>query len=145
MPVYEDNGSSETYALIEEHEVLVLEVIEVSEDTSFYKNDDGTDKKNVVFKFRVMEGEHNDRLLWGRTPTTWSSSDKCKLRQWAEQILNRKIAAGEALNTDDLVGRRCRGVVGVSNKQDGTQSNKITDVMKDKSAPAMASSYDEPF
>lgn len=144
MPVYEDNGS-EAYALIEEHEVLPMEVLEIGEEESFYKDDDGNPKQQVVFKFRVTDGEHTDRHLWGRTPTTWSTNEKCKLRQWAEQILNRKIPAGEPLNTDDLVGKHCRGVVGVTNKQDGTQGNKVSDVMKAKNAPVMASAMDEPF
>lgn len=145
MPKYEDNGS-EAYEVIEEHEVLPMEILEVGEELSFYKNDDGSDKTQVVFKFKVISGEHEGRLLWGRTPTTWSQNEKCKLRQWAEQIMNRKYAPGEGLDTDDLVGRRCRGVVGITNKQDGTTGNKVTDVMKDKAgAAAMASVSEEPF
>jgi len=150
MPVYEDKGGSgSTFPILEEHTVVNVEVVTVEEQESFFKDDDGNPKNEVVFKFRITDGEFEGQHLWGRTPTTWSMNEKCKLRQWAEQILATKIPAGTPLDTDDLVGRPARAVVGTFTKKTGEQGNKVTDVMKDKNALPVTSyaenTYQEAF
>lgn len=149
MPTYTDNGSGngEDFVVIEEHTVLNTEVVTIEEEENpFFKNEDGTQQRNVVFKFKVLGGEHDGRFVWGRTPTTWSTNEKCKLRGWAEEILGTTIPTKPLppLNTDDMIGRKCRAVIGVYTKKNGDQGNKVTDVMRDKSS-APADVYSEPF
>lgn len=132
MPVYTDNASD--YVPLDA-DIYPMEVMEVTEEVStYYKNDDGSDKSNVVFKFRIISGAEEGRQVYGRTSTIWSQNENCRLHHWAEQILNRKFGPGEALNTDDFVGRRCRGLVVITTRTDGSQGNKVNDVMKDKTA-----------
>lgn len=149
MPTYVDNGRGDAgdFALIENHTVVLAEVATVEEEENpFFKDDDGNPQRNVVFKFKVLEGEHEGRFVWGRTPTTWSTNEKCKLRGWAEEILATTIPTKPLppLNTDDLIGRRCRAVIGTYTKKNGDEGNKVTDVMRDKSA-APVDAYSEPF
>ena len=146
MPVYQEKPAQE-FPVIEEYTTLDCEVELVEERDSIFRDDDGNIQRKVAFKFKVLDGEHVNRRLWGDTPTTWSSDERCKLRQWSQQIMNRQFAKGEPLNTDDLVGQRCRAVVGVRTKKaTGEQSNFVSDVLPVKGAPAVATpSYSEPF
>ncbi len=150
MPTYVDNGkggTGEDFALIENHTIVVAEVVTIEEEENpFFKDDDGVPQRNVVFKFKVLDGEYEGRFVWGRTPTTWSTNEKCKLRAWAEEILGVTIPTKPLppLNTDDMVGRHCRVHIITYPKKDGSEGNKVGDVMRDK-ATAPADAYSEPF
>ena len=145
MPVYQESVAPE-YPVIEEYTTLDVEVELVEERDSIFRDDAGNIQRKVAFKFHVLDGEHKDRRLWGDTPTTWSSDERCKLRMWAQQIMGRTYAKGEPLNTDDLVGQRCRAVVGVRTKKaDGSKSNYVSDVLPAKGAAVGAAAYEEPF
>jgi hypothetical protein len=146
MPVYEETAAP-NYELLEDYTTLPAEVTEIEERETPFKDDDGNPQRSLSFTFRVSEGEHQGRKFWGNTPTFWNSSDRCKLRQWAQSIANRTYAPGEPLNTDILLNRPCRIVLGVKKKQNGDKTNRVVDVLPDKSAaPAgPAPTYDEPF
>lgn len=145
MPIYQDSPTQD-FPVIEEYTTLDVEVELCEERDSIFRDDDGNVQRKVAFKFHVLDGEHKDRRLWGDTPTTWSQNEKCKLRMWAQQIMGRTYGPGEPLNTDDLVGRRCRAVVAVRTKKaDGSKSNYISDVLPAKGAAVGAPAYEEPF
>lgn len=147
MPVYQESDAGADFAVIEEYSVLDCEVESVEERDSIFKDDEGNTKRTVAFKFKVLTGEHENRRLWGDTPTTWSSDERCKLRMWSQQIMNRTYAKGEPLDTDDLVGRHCRAVVGVRTKKaTGDKTNYVSDVLPTKGvAVSAAQAYEEPF
>lgn len=152
MPVYAEEATPE-YPLIEEYTVLECEVESVVERDSMFKDDDGNPKRTLMFTFKVIAGEHEGRKLFGDTPTAWYAKESCKLRQWAQPIMNREYSKGEPLDTDDLVGRRCRIAAGVRTKKStGEKTNFVEGVLPDKSgamakaSAAVANTYDdEPF
>jgi hypothetical protein len=66
------------------------------------------------------------------TLTAWASAkygNKTKLGRWAAAILG---GMPDTLDTDDLVGKPCRITVVVKAKDDGTQYNKVDEVLPPK-------------
>jgi hypothetical protein len=85
----------------------------------------------ISFKFRVTEGEYEKRVIWGNTSTWFSSDPRCKLRLWAKEILGIDIfPADYELDTDDLVGKEARVLVGNREKQDGTTTHFAKDILR---------------
>lgn len=82
-----------------------------------------------------------DQILFGNTPTTFSTHPDCKLRLWAQEILGgTTLPVDFELDTDDLVGLPCRAVVGVRERKGGDgvgviRKNYVTDVIHASSAP----------
>ncbi len=145
MPIYEDRSASQVQGeVMDNHTVVEAEVTTVKEDDSFFKDDDGNTKRQVSFEFTVTDPNYEGRRVWGSTPTTWSTDERCKLRIWAQEILGCEIPAGVPLDTDDLVGKRCRVVVGLrTNKTTGIQKNFASDVMRLKTP--VSSNSNQPF
>lgn len=55
-----------------------------------------------------------DNKIFGSTTTFFSSSDRNQLKQWTEAILDiGPLQEGFELDTDLLVGRKCRGITKV--------------------------------
>lgn len=137
MPVYE-NQEAPPQEAIPEHTILVMEIVDVKEVEKPWKDDDGNPVNRVEFSFVVREPEGENsrfdgRKIWGETPTTFSRSDRCKLRAWAQEILSEKL--GNTLDTDILIGRRCRGVVHQRIKKNTDQVyNFVHDVLPDRNA-----------
>lgn len=146
MPIYQEQSAPE-YELLDDYTTLTAEVAEIEERETPFTDDDGNPKRELSFTFKVTAPDHQGRKFFGSTPTFWNSSDRCKLRQWAQSIANRTYAPGEPLNTDTLMNRPCRIVLGVKKKQNGDKTNRVIDVLPDKTAaPAgPVPSYDEPF
>lgn len=121
------------FEAIPEDTILEAEIDTVEErETPFDidKNDPSKGKqRQVSFKFRVtQEGEHNGRVLFGNTTTTFSNHPDCKLRVWVQEILGQdKLPLGFKLDLSQLEGAPIKVVVGNRTKKaaDGT------DVVKD--------------
>lgn len=127
---------SEERPVIPEGEVLAVTILKCDVGTSPFKNDDGTERQQVSFTFKVIEeGEWQDLYLFGNTPTTFSTHPDCKLRGWVEEILGGgALPVDFELDTDDLVGQDCRVRVGVRERKgsDGksvVQKNYVLDVL----------------
>lgn len=146
MPVYEDRSASPTQGeIIENHTVVEAEVTKVEEQDSFFIDEEtGLKKRQVGFEFTIRGGEFDGKRIWGTTPTTWSTDERCKLRIWAQEVLGCEIPAGVPLDTDDLTGKHCRVVVGLrTNKTTGIQKNFASDVMRSKTPVNSSNSYSE--
>jgi hypothetical protein len=117
-----------------------------------YVDDDGTKVKKVVFKFAVDEpdNDHDGQTVYGETPMRFNNHPDCKLANWSREILAAELPVGYRLDTDMLVGQRCRIVVGLREYQkDGEtkQTNFVKDVMRSRDAMAGVGGgpIDEPF
>lgn len=117
-----DDRPRREYTPAPHNSVFEAEVVEVKEEESRFKNDDGSTKMELTFKFRVLDdGEFNDRWFWGRTNTWLSNDPRNKLRQYVQSILDEDVLpSGFVLDTDDLVGQPCRIVVHAKEKADGS-------------------------
>lgn len=92
-------------------------------------------KKELVFKFEIMDpdGEFNERWVWGRTTSAFTTHPSNKLRQWVQGILDEDVLPdGFVLDTTALVDRRCRVIVGAREKKTGGVGNFVTDVRPSK-------------
>lgn len=145
MPIY-DEKPVPVYELLEDYTTLAAVVSEIEERETPFKDDDGNPQKEVAFTFRPVDPNLSDRKFFGSTPTFWNTSDKCKLRQWAQSMANRAYAPGEPLNTDDLLHRPCRVVLTVKKKKaTGELYNWVIDVLPTKSESAAREVRSEVF
>ncbi len=86
------------------------------------------------------EGQFGPQLKWlfkledGSTQTAWTSqsySNKSKLFAWTRAILGE---TPDPLDTDDLIGRPCRLSIVIKTRDDGTEYNKVDNVLAPKAA-----------
>lgn len=113
------------FKVIPEKTRVLCEVSDVVVRESFYADDAGNKKNEVSFKFKVVEGEYEGRVLFGRTPTTFTSHPDCKLRAWVLAILGvDDLPVGFTFDTDSLIGGFALVEVGHYQKTnaDGTKS-----------------------
>lgn len=145
MPVLKEQGK---YPLIDEG-VYTAEVLEVEEkQSSFYFNEDGTPKIDVVWKFIITDdaSPFNGQYVWGRTPQWFTTSPECKLRRWSERTLKvTEFPLDYDLQYPDLVGREVQIFV----KHGQTGKAKVDEILAPKattgSVPAPAASFDDDF
>lgn len=155
--------------ILEENTVLEAEIVSVKRrEHKYFKDDDGNPQKEFLWTFSILdpgyENEEGERRRdWGTTPTTFTSHENCKMRNWTQQALGvTELPVGFKLRLDDngvvsdLTGSKCRIVLGVDEwedkkadpKDDGSyplvRRNKVKDVMRSRSATATAVS-EEPF
>lgn len=179
MPVYESKptpegytgNSSKPFALIPEDTVLDAEVGAVKDDIKpFNKKDDkGNDTGIPVVKptFTFLTSfDGQDRKVWGETWPEFYPHPDCQLWSWTKEILGvDNLDPDFVLDTDDLVGLKCRVTMGVRSywsnkglppKEDGTPAEKterfvnfVKDVQRASTASVGAGSaaakYDDPF
>lgn len=108
--------------------IFPAKVVAVNEIEKEYRNDDGTkDKKpRVKFKFKLdapgtpWDGWH----LSGDVPAFMTTGVESRFRLWAEALLDAELPAGYSIETDDLVNRTCRVVVGYWEREDATTGIK---------------------
>lgn len=128
-------GQSEQveFDVIPENTVLeaVIDEVEVKDSPwDVDENDPSKGKKQQVsFKFRVTEaGDWEKRVLWGNTPTTFSTHPDCKLRVWVQEILAMDdLGADFTFDTDHLVGQAVKVVVGNRPKKNVDGSTTMKD------------------
>lgn len=149
-PRGENDGSKNTYEgsdapkkdypVIPDGEIVEVEVVEVEErdrpEWAIRSADD--EKKEISFRFRVINGPYEKANLWGNTMPWFDYSPKCKLRLWVQGIegtselpegfqLRSEVVDAGAQGTKtifpDLAGKRARILV-------GNRRNKTTGVLK---------------
>lgn len=77
--------------------------------------------------------------IWGSVPFKITESDENQLRQWAEAILGIEMGLGFELDTDDLLGRECRGVTGqYTRKKVNKQAHQIESLLPKANQPGAA-------
>lgn len=141
--------------------ILDAEVAKVEVKTAPFTDDDGNPVKQVEFTFEIPgyntvldDGRSFAMRQYGRTSTTFSTSERCKLRAWVQEIMSvDELPAGFALDLDDLVGNPCRVILKwkeyddkkAPRNADGSykkrQINEVEDVLRagGQSTPLIAS------
>lgn len=149
---FEGGDDNDRPAVIPEDEVLEAEVTRIKQITKPYKDDDNNDVKRVEFSFLVEDGQGYDgRRIKGDTPTTFSENEKCRLRNWAQEIMGVEIPSGFKLNTDDLEDSKVRIVVGQRKYTKDNEEriyNFVKDLMRTKGGKPATPSKDwveDPF
>lgn len=70
-------------------------------------------RKNLNWTFTInTPGEWESKRIWGNTSMVFNTNPNCKLRNWSQSVLNTELDVDYVLDTDDLIGRRVRIVVG---------------------------------
>lgn len=130
---------------------MAAELAECKLITKEYTDDSGNPIKKVLFKFVIVEpGRWEGQHVFGETPTRFNDHPDCKLRNWAQEISGTEFTAkGQELNTDVLLGMRCRiSCAAREYEKDGEKKRHtfVKDVMRSREAMrTMASAYNEPF
>lgn len=60
-------------------------------DSNFLVNKDKPElgkEREINYKFKIIDERYPDRVVWGTTPTWFTLSEKCKFRNWVQEILN---------------------------------------------------------
>lgn len=122
--------------------VMPAEVTRVKMEDKPYQDDDGRPVKKVVFKFKMRPdpssewAEHAGGDQYGETSTNFVDHPGCKLRNWAQAILTpgADLPPGYQLDTDVLVGKPCRIVIGLreytkKGETEKRQTNFVKDVL----------------
>lgn len=140
MPTFELEESD--YKPIPEDEILGAELLSVKVVEKTWKDDDGNPIRKVQFRFQIQEdgSTWDGTTIIGETGTTFNTHPGCKLRNWAEALANTQFPAGYRLDTDILLGMRCRIIVGQKPQKDALIWNFVKDVMPAR-LPAGASAF----
>jgi hypothetical protein len=127
---------------IADGEIYAARVTNIRDVEKPYKDKDGNPVKKVEFKFQLVSDDpHDGTDMWGETSTKFVAHDECKLRNWARSILARDLPIGYRLDTDELLDRACRVIVGLKEYPDKAtgeikQRNFVRDVMPSREAMA---------
>lgn len=94
-------------------------------------------REEVSFKFLITDGEHEGRMVWGRTPTTFTNHPDCKLRVWVQELLGqRNLPVGFKFKPSNLEGVPCRIAVTAYTKEGGDGTKVTKNYVSDVLAPA---------
>lgn len=98
---------------IDDGEMFTATVRNVKLKEKPYKDDDGNPVKKVEFKFQIIDDGPQDGVdIWGETSTRFNTHPACRLLNWSEAILGRRLPPQYQLDTDDLYDQQCRILVG---------------------------------
>lgn len=93
------------------------------------KNDNGS---YLLWRFEV-QGKKKTAEVVGSTSLVMSV--KSKAYTWSCALLGQTPPPGTAFGTEDLIGNRCRLVVKIQKRDDGTERNQIAEVLPIDVAP----------
>lgn len=129
---------SDFAGFIDDGEIYLAQVVNIRLVDKPYTDDDGNKVKRVEFKFRLIADDaHDGADMWGDTSTKFVKNPGCRLFTWAEALLGQQLPARYRLDTDILLDRQCRVVVGKKEwEKDGQarQRNYVRDVMPTREA-----------
>jgi hypothetical protein len=138
--------------LIPEDEVLQARITAITQRKKPFQAEDGSDIWRMEFSFVIEQPDSpfDGSRIWGDTSTNFNTHPDCKLRAWTQEILSlTEMEPGFTLDTDVLVGNRCRVVVGVRRyTKDGEakERNFVRDVMRMRESHVYAGvDEEEPF
>lgn len=134
--------------------VLDAEVVSCKLVEAPFKDDEGNPVKQVEFVFELpghtvpgSDGGTFTRRVYGNTPTTFSTSSKCKLRAWVTEIMSvDELPTGYRLELENLIGNPCKVILKKNSwedkkapiRADGTypikEGNRVTDVIRASSS-----------
>ena len=105
---------------------------------------EGGEYQGVVRKVAEQTGKYGPQLVWtveivsqtgemtGLTVQTWTGTEltpKSRLHRWAGALLGPGWADENGLDTSWLLNRPCRALLTVALGNDGTERNKVTDLL----------------
>ena len=105
----------------------------------------------TVQRIEEQDGQYGLQLKWtfsldapgadydGRHVLAWCSPSftaKAKLGRWARALLGSQVDDIDELDTQLLIGQPCRLVLSSGVGTDGTERNKVTEVLAPRRAPA---------
>jgi hypothetical protein len=88
----------------------------------------------LSWQFEVTQDGHDGELVYANSSTNFGP--KANARKWAEGILGRKLAAGETVREEALVGIECQLGLSQEFDKDGDLRNKIDSVYSLQTASA---------
>lgn len=106
--------------------------------------EDGQFGPQLRLQFVILDddGDETDQQIRGWCSQKWG--EKTKLFKWAKNILGKKCpGAGQPMDTDKLVGKKCDLVVAARKKADGTVGSGIEDVYPFKTVNAVVDDEDD--
>ena len=144
QPIPED-GEDREFTLIPDDTMHPAELVKISEKEWPDRDDPSKKNKRLEFEFKITDGEFKNRRVWGSTPANLVGGDRCKLLQWAQELMGGvTLAVGDSLDTDDLIGARCRIIIGsYESGNPKVKRNTVAQIRRAKDLPAV--SYDEPY
>lgn len=133
MPVYKME-ETKTFETLPPDTMIQVEVEDVTEKWVEGKNgNEGWAK--LEFKFLIrgvptqLEDQYGDLVgsrIWGSVSAKFTDHPNNKLRQWSEALLGSSVnQPGFELDTDVLIGRKCRAATTQYKRQDGTFNHQI--------------------
>lgn len=103
--------------------------VEVRDSPFEDERNPGQKQKEVSFRFKIVDDRYpevNGQLVWGRTPTTFTNHENCKLRMWVEEIFAfNELPLGFEFDTENLVGQPVQIVVVNRNGKDRQGNPKV--------------------
>lgn len=126
---------------LSEIKVIPADVYDATIKTIAVRDNDRGSYLSWTFDAESKRGNHSD--VFGATSTAFTT--KSKLFEWASTVLDRTLTVGEPLDTDTLIGRRCRIVVDVKKGDDGKDKNTISKVLRADAPSSAPKDDDEPF
>lgn len=95
--------------------------------------------------FNTVIGEQ----IWGSVSFKLTNDKDNQLRQWVEALLGFQLSVGFELDTDELVGRSCRAIVG-NYEKNGKKRHQIAALLplrQGETVPQVAAKprYDDPW
>lgn len=131
---------------IPEDEVLGAELVDCKTIEKDFLDDNGNKVKRVWFKFVIQEpgSPWDGENITGDTPTTFNTHPDCTLKNWASAIANTEFPIGYRLETDVLLGMKCR-IVTAQRKYQKEGKERIycyvAGILPTRMAPVGASSF----
>lgn len=110
--IFELEESASIGAPIEDGSIYAARLVQASvKERKFRDNPEPV--KRLNWKFRIESDDDQDgRDIWGETSTRFVAHPDCRLKAWAEALLGIALPAGYRLDTDTLLDRPCRLVIG---------------------------------
>lgn len=149
MPQVITSGAREDgeFNLLPEGEVATASVLDVKEVPSNFKDEDtGEIKNQFQWDFVITEeGPFKGRRIRSWSSTNFTAHPNCKAYVWSKAVMKREFQEGESFDTDDLIGRPCRLIIGVTS--DG-KWNRVDSVLPTRQSTQYAtneSAQETPF
>lgn len=114
---------------------LDAEVLQVNERTLPFEDDKGNPVKALEFKFKVLDEEYRGKWLTGEVRAEFTTSRRCQLRDWVQELFQQELQADFRLDTDMLIGKKCRVHTFVKKYTNSAGENKEVTIVNDVLRP----------
>jgi hypothetical protein len=131
---------------IPDRSVFEAEILSIDlRDTPFDDEHSDVPRKKQQFNFKLNiteEGPFLNRYVWGSVGEWFSDDPRCRMTQWVRAILDTDILPADfAFDTEDLVGEKCRVVIGSKKRATSVEGkpdmlNFVQEIRPSKGVPA---------